>query len=56
MILMWFSQRVDPNLFHWQRVEHPTSQPNDTDHLGESGNRPPSYVSEDGVENTTHSV
>lgn len=51
MIRLWLTnfQRADPNLLHWRRAEG-LQYRNETNKLnlaGNTGNRPPSYVSEE---------
>ncbi|KAL4994417.1 hypothetical protein BDV10DRAFT_151344 [Aspergillus recurvatus] len=50
------SVRLDPSLLHWQRVENQPAAPQRTERKEENsnrkarGHRPPSYMSDDGVE------
>jgi hypothetical protein len=48
--LLTFLQRVDPNRLFWQRNEAASARPSSrTEGRPQTANRPPSYVSEDGV-------
>ncbi|KAI9825649.1 MAG: hypothetical protein M1832_000993 [Thelocarpon impressellum] len=44
------SVRADPNLLHWQRAEQPPLPESETQVRPTTATRPPSYVSDDGVE------